>query len=53
MNSCTYSSDFFEKSTVVPEMDELLVEKPGELELQWGVVAHLTGEDHALSHGDI
>ena len=38
---------------MVPEVDELLVEEPGELELQGGVVVHLAGQDHALPHGDV
>lgn len=34
-------------------MDELLVEEPGELELQRGVVVHLAGQHHALPDGDV
>lgn len=50
---CTYASNFFKKSTVAPEVDELLIEEPGELELQRWIVADLTGKDDALPHGDI
>lgn len=49
----TYASHFLKKSTVAPEVDELLIEEPGELELQRRVVAHLTGQDHALPDGDV
>ncbi len=35
------------------EVDELFIEEPGELELQRGVVAHLTGQNHTLPHGDV
>lgn len=49
----TYASHFFKESTVAAEVDELLVEEPGELELQRRVVAHLAGQDHALPHGDV
>ena len=49
----TYTSNFFKKSTVTPEVDELLVEEPGELKLQRWVMAHLTGQDHTLPHGDV
>lgn len=35
------------------EVDELLIEEPGEFELQRRVMAHLTGQDHTLPHGDI
>lgn len=49
----TYTSHFFKESAVAPEVDELLVEEPGELELQRWVMAHLAGQDHALPHGDV
>lgn len=49
----TYASHFFKESTVAPEVDELLVEEPGELEFQRRVVAHLAGQDHALPDGDV
>lgn len=35
------------------EVDELLVEEPGELELQRGVVVHLARQHHALPNGDV
>lgn len=35
------------------EVDELLIEEPSEFELQRRVMAHLTGQDHALPNGDI
>lgn len=38
---------------MAPEVDELLVEEPGELELQRLVVAHLTGQDYTLPHSDV
>ena len=47
----TYTPDFFKESSMAPEVDELLVEEPGELELQGWVVAHLTGQDHAFPNG--
>lgn len=50
---CTYTSHFLKKSSMTPKVDELLIEEPGELELQWLVVAHLTWQDHALPHGDV
>lgn len=38
---------------MTPEVDELLVEEPGELELQRRVVAHLAGQDHTLADGGV
>ncbi len=35
------------------EVDELLVEKPGELELQRGIVGHLAGKNDALTDGHV
>lgn len=35
---------------MAPEVNELLVEEPGELQLQGRVVAHLAGQNHALPH---
>ncbi len=49
----TYTSHFFKKSTMAPKVDELLIEEPGEFELQGWVVAHLTGQDHTLPNGDV
>lgn len=46
----TYPTDFFEIGPVASEMDELLVEEPGELEVQRGVVGHLAGQHDALTH---
>lgn len=40
---CSYSSDFFKVSSMAAKVNELLVEEPGKLELQRGVVRHLTG----------
>lgn len=46
----TYASHFLKKSTVAPEVDELLIEEPGELEVQRGVMRHLAGQHDALTH---
>lgn len=49
----TYASNFFEESAIVPKVDELLVEEPGELKLQRRVVAHLTWQNHTLPNSDV
>ena len=49
----TYSAHFFKVPPMVGKVYELLVEEPGELELQRGVVGHLARQDDALAHRDI
>lgn len=49
----TYTSHFFKESAVAPEVDELLVEEPGKLEVQRGVMRYLAGQHNALTHGDV
>ena len=46
----TYSSDFLKVAAVASEVDELLIEEPGEAGLQGGVMGHLAGQDDALPH---
>ena len=46
----TYSAHFFKVPPMVGEVYELLVEEPGELELQRVVVGHVAGQDDALPH---
>lgn len=38
---------------MAPEVDELLVEEPGEFQLQGWIMADLTWQDHTLPHGDV
>lgn len=49
----TYSADFLEIAPVASKVDELLIEEPGELEVQRGVMGHLAGQDNALTHSHI
>ena len=49
----THGADFLEVAAVGPEVDELLVEEPGELELQRVVVGHVAGQDDALPHSHV
>ena len=46
----THGADFLKVAAVRAEVDELLVEEPGELELQGVVVGHVAGQDDALPH---
>ena len=46
----THGADFLEVAAVRAEVDELLVEEPGELEVQRVVVGHVAGQDDALPH---
>lgn len=49
----TYSSNFFKIRPVASEVDELLVEEPGKLEVQREVMRHLAGQHNALPHGHV
>lgn len=49
----TYTTNFLKVSSMTAKMDKLLVEKPCKLELQWGVVGHLTGQNNALTHCNV
>jgi len=49
-NENTHGANFFEVAAVRSEVDELLVEEPGELELQRCVVGDVAGQDDALAH---
>lgn len=48
-----YPSNFLKESTVAPEVNELLIEEPGELQFQRRVMAHLTWQDHTLPNSDV
>lgn len=49
----TYPTNFFKKGTVASEVDELLVEEPGKLQVKRWIVRNLTGQHNALTHSHI
>lgn len=53
IDRCTYPTNFFKVSPVASKVDELLVEEPGELQVQRGVMGNLAGQHDALAHSYI